>query len=75
MGPGLDPPIDKVGDPTGDVDRLQETVGKAGAREGERPVVQYGRSRWVETRPGGSRLGGGVKQEDQVGYMERVFVG
>ena len=45
VGFGLNPPVDEAGDTTGDVDRLQEAIGKAKASEGEHAVVQY------ETKP------------------------
>ena len=64
--PGLDPPIDEANDPTDDVDRLQETVGKAEVKEGGHAVRDETSGWWVETRRR-------VRQEGQVGFEERAL--
>ena len=62
MGHDPDPPIDEADDPTGDVDRLQETFGNTEAIEGEHVVQdEAAAGKWVETRRR-------VKQEGRVGY-------
>ena len=64
--PGLDPPIDEANNPTGDVDGLQETVGKAEVKEGEHAVRDETSGWLVETRRR-------VKQESQVGFEEHAL--